>query len=224
MDREENLQMGGNPGSFISYMFSLNEGEKIELVNLFQYVLLAIIPILLVVKLMSTYIPNVDYKKGTVEITIEVVIQLILLFALFFFIHKFILFIPTYSKQPYPSINFFSIALPLVFILFTLDKNIGEKSSILMKRVFVMLGISKENFEGADLKDLEDSQQEVNANTGMQMNGPQMNPPQLSNPSSTGIYEPPVRKSDRGQPQLQVQQYGISEPLASNELCGFSNF
>ena len=221
---EEERLIGGNGGSFISYMFSLNEGEKIELVNLFQYVLLAIIPVLLVVKLMSTYIPDVDYKKGTVEITIEVVIQLILLFALFFFIHKLILFIPTYSKQPYPSINFFPIALPIVFILFTLDKTIGEKSSILMQRVFVMLGISKENFDGADLKELEDSQQEVTKNTGMQLNGPQMNPPQMSNPSATGIYEPPVRKSDRGQPQMQAQQYGINEPLASNELLGFSSF
>ena len=221
---DELKQIGGNGGSFISYMFSLNEGEKIELVNLFQYVLLAIIPILLVVKLMSTYIPDVDYKKGTVEITVEVVIQLVLLFGLFFFIHKLILFIPTYSKQPYPSINFFAIALPLVFTLFTLDKTIGEKSSILLQRVFVMLGISKENFDGADLKELEESQQQVNTNTGMQVSGQQMNPPQMSNPSSTGIYEPPVRKSDRGQPQIQTQQYGISEPLASNEVLGFSTF
>jgi hypothetical protein len=218
------IQLGGNTGSFMSYMFSLNEGEKIELVNLFQYVLLAIIPILLVVKMMSTYIPDVDYKKGTVEITVEIVIQLILLFALFFFIHKLILFIPTYSKQPYPPINFFPIALSVIFVLFTLDKTIGEKSSILMQRIFVMLGISKENFDGADLKELEESQQEVNKNTGMHMSGPQMNPPQMSNPSSTGIYEPPVRKSDRGQPQIQVQQYGISEPIASNEVLGFSSF
>ena len=221
---EDKVYVGGNGSSFISYMFSLNEGEKIELVNLFQYVLLAIIPMLLVVKLMSTYIPDVDYKKGTVEITVEVVIQLVLLFALFFFIHKLILFIPTYSKQPYPPINFFVVGLPVVFILFTLDKTIGEKSSILLQRVFVMLGISKENFDGADLKELEDSQQEVNKNTGMQVSGQQMIPPQMSNPSSTGIYEPPVRKSDRGQPQNQVQQYGLSEPLASNEVLGFSSF
>uniref|UniRef100_A0A6C0JMB8 Uncharacterized protein n=1 Tax=viral metagenome TaxID=1070528 RepID=A0A6C0JMB8_9ZZZZ len=221
---DEQILVGGNGSSFITYMFSLNEGEKIELVNLFQYVLLAIIPILLVVKLMSTYIPDVDYKKGTVEITVEVVIQLVLLFGLFFFIHKLILFIPTYSKQPYPSINFFVIALPLIFTLFTLDKTIGEKSSILIQRIFVMVGISKENFDGADLKELEDSQNEVSKNTGMQVSGQQMIPPQMSNPSSTGIYEPPVRKSDRGQPQIQTQQYGISEPLASNELCGFSSF
>ena len=221
---DEIIQTGGSGGSFISYMFSLNEGEKIELVNLFQYVLLAIIPIMLVVKLMSNYIPDVDYKKGTVEITVEVIIQLVLLFALFFFIHKLILFIPTYSKQPYPSLNFFPIALPIVFILFTLDKTIGEKASILMQRVLVMLGISKENFDGADLKELEDSQQEVSKNTGMQVNGQQFIPPQMSNPSATGIYEPPVRKSDRGQPQMQAQQYGISEPIASNEVLGFSSF
>ena len=87
-----------------------------------------------------------------------------------------------------------------------------------------MLGISKENFDGADLKEIEDSQQETNRNTGMQVNGQQMIPPQMSNPSSTGIYEPPVRKSDRGQPQIQTQQYGISEPMASNEVLGFSSF
>jgi hypothetical protein len=221
---EESLQLGGNTSSFVTYMFSLNEGEKIELVNILQYVLLAIIPVLLVVKLMSSYIPDVDYKKGTVEITLEVAVQLLLLICLFFFIHKLILFIPTYSKQPYPPINFFPIILPVIFILFTLDKTIGEKSSILIHRIFVMLGISKENFDGADLKELEESQQETTRNTGMQVNGQQMIPPQMSNPSSTGIYEPPVRKSDKGQPQIQQQQYGISEPMASNEVLGFSSF
>ena len=58
----------------------------------------------------------------------------------------------------------------------------------------------------------------------MQVSGQQFIPPQMSNPSSTGIYEPPVRKSDRGQAQMQSQQYGISEPLASNEVLGFSSF
>ena len=122
MDNE--VLIGGDGSSFFNYMFSLSEGEKVDLLNMFQYILLAIIPILLVNKFIATYIPPLDRSKSTIEITSEILIQLIVLFTFIYFIHKLILFIPTYSKNPYPSINFLPIVLPVLFILFSLDKNL----------------------------------------------------------------------------------------------------
>jgi hypothetical protein len=210
---------GGSQGSFVSYMFSMSDGEKVELINMFQYIILAIIPILLIVRLMKNYIPPVSNTKGSVEVAVELVVQLVILVSFFFLIHKLILFIPTYTKQNYPSIQFFPVLLPLLFILFTLDKNMGEKAQLLLQRGFVLLGINKENFEGADLEEEEKNQAQVSQNVSGQVCGQQMLPPQMSNPV---MMEPPVRKTDKQNPQH--QQYGIQEPAAANDFGGYSMF
>jgi hypothetical protein len=210
---------GGSQGSFVSYMFSMSDGEKVELINMFQYIILAIIPILLIVRLMKNYIPPVSNTKGSVEVAVELVVQLVILVSFFFLIHKLILFIPTYTKQNYPSIQFFPVLLPLLFILFTLDKNMGEKAQLLLQRGFVLLGINKENFEGADLEEEEKKQAQVSQNVSGQVCGQQMLPPQMSNPV---MMEPPVRKTDKQNPQH--QQYGIQEPAAANDFGGYSMF
>ena len=224
MDTEQLI--GGNNSSFVNYMFSMSDGEKVEFINTFQYIVLAIIPILLVIKLINSYVPPFDNKKSTVEISVELIVQLIILFSLFFFIHKLIIFIPTYTKQQYPTIQFLPIVLPLLFVLFNLDKNFGEKAQLLINRLLVVLGMKKENFEGADLEEEQEKQINVSKNVSGQSCGGQMMPPQMSNPG-TMMLEPTVRKSDREpplqQPKMQ-QQYGISEPVAANEIAGFSMF
>ena len=221
MDNE--VLIGGNSNSFASYMFSLSEGEKVDILNMLQYVILAIIPILLVNKLIKTYLPPVDRTKSSIELTTEIVIQLVLLFVFIFFIHKLILFIPTYTKNPYPAISFLPIVLPLLIVLFSLDKNLNEKSSMLMNKVFVMIGLNKENFqegesECSDKKNKPPSKPEVNL----------LSRPQISNPSTINYdqpYEPPIRKSDFDQ----GQEFGIpsymsaNEPVAANSM-GFSSF
>jgi len=218
---DEQIFVGGSTqGSFISYMFSMTDGEKVELINMFQYIILAIIPIILIVTLMKSYIPPVNNKKGSAEVAIELIVQLVVLVSFFFLIHKLILFIPTYTKQNYPSIQFFPVLLPLLFILFTLDKNIGEKAQLLLQRGLVLVGINKENFEGADLEEEEKAQAQTSQNASGQMVGQQMMPPQMSNPV---MMEPPVRKTDKQNPH-QYQQYGIQEPAAANDFGGYSTF
>ncbi len=220
MDKEDVL-IGGSGSSFVSYMFSLSEGEKVEIINMLQYLILAIIPILLLNKLIKTYLPPVDRSKSPIEMATEIVIHLVILFTFVFFIHKLILYIPTYTKNPYPAINFLPVVLPLLIVLFSLDKNLNEKSTILLNKLFVLLGLSKENFEEEDeCPDKKKKKKE----TQSQMN--LMAPPQMANPSTMNFdqpqYESPTRKSDYDQ----GQQYGIpymNEPVAANEV-GFSAF
>ena len=93
----------------------------------------------------------------------------------------------------------------------------GEKAQLLLERGLVLVGINKENFEGADLEEEEKNQAQTNKNVSSQVCGQQMMPPQMSNPV---MMEPPVRKSDKQQPQ----QYGIQEPAAANDFGGYSIF
>ena len=100
-----------------------------------------------------------------------------------------------------------------------MDKNVGEKAQLLLKRALVMLGINKENFEGADLEEEEANQKKVSTQVAGQTCGQQMLPPQMSNPV---MMETPFRKSDKAQPQQ--YQYGIQEPTAANDFGGYSAF
>jgi hypothetical protein len=216
----DEVLVGGEGDSFFSYMFSLSEGEKIDLLNMFQYLLLAIIPIMLVNKFITTYIPPVDRSKSLIEITSELVIQLVILFTFIYFIHKLILFVPTYSKNPYPTINFLPIILPLLIVLLSLDKNMHEKSSIWLNKIFVMLGITKENFEEGEAEcDKKKKPKQVQS----QMNF--LEPPQTSQTvliNSDRIHESPSRGTDYDQ-QHGIQNY-MPEPSAYNDVGGISAF
>ena len=215
----DEVLVGGEGDSFFSYMFSLSEGEKIDLLNMFQYLLLAIIPIMLVNKFITTYIPPVDRSKSLIEITSELIIQLVILFTFIYFIHKLILFIPTYSKNPYPTINFLPIILPVLIVLLSLDKNMHEKSSMLLNKVFVMIGLTKENFEeGVDECEKKKKPKQVQS----QMNF--LEPPQTSQNvliNSDRIQEPPNHSSDYD--QRGIQNY-MPEPSAYNDVGGISAF
>ncbi len=147
-------QIGGDEGSksFFNYMISLNPNEKNDLLNMLQYSVLAIIPIIIILKLMKKYIPSENDKKASIEILIELVLQLIIIFASFWFINRLISFIPTYSKAPYPHFNIIQLILPITFILFSMNSTISEKATILLNRTLVAVGLVKENFEDENEK------------------------------------------------------------------------
>ena len=144
----DDIQVGGDGSkSFFNYMFSLNPNEKNDLLNMAQYSVLVIIPIIVILKLMKKYIPSENDKKASIEILIELVLQLIIIFAAFWFIHKLVAFIPTYSNTPYPHFNILQVVIPVTFILFSMNSSISEKGTILLNRVLVAAGLVKENLD-----------------------------------------------------------------------------
>tara|TARA_Y100000992_G_C21248021_1_gene484374 strand:+ start:656 stop:1324 length:669 start_codon:yes stop_codon:yes gene_type:complete len=153
MDDEE-LQHGGSyeKTSFVNYMTSFSSKEQSQVLNLLQYGGLSILPILSVLKLMKAYLPNEPSQlKPTSELIIEVVLQLTIIVVAFFFIHKMIVYLPTYSQQEYDSYSLMSGILPLFFLMFTLDTKISEKLNTLFDRLLLSIGIMKEPMvEGND--------------------------------------------------------------------------
>ena len=49
---------------FFKYVFNFDEDSKGDLLNIIQYALLAIIPIVVINKLMQNYVPEADDEKG----------------------------------------------------------------------------------------------------------------------------------------------------------------
>lgn len=120
---------------FFNYVFNFNEDSKGEIMNLIQYGILAIIPVVILNKLIQKYVPEVDEDKGSVEISVEVIIQVIVMFVGLLFINRIITYIPTFSKIDYPEIQIILFVLPVLMIVLSLQTRIGEKVSILTDRV-----------------------------------------------------------------------------------------
>jgi len=66
--------------SFFKHVFNFDDDSKSDILNIIQYALIAIIPIVLLNKSMGKYVPEADDKKGSLEISAEIVIQIIVTF------------------------------------------------------------------------------------------------------------------------------------------------
>ena len=66
-----------NKKSILSHVFSNSEENKAEILNVVQYSLLAIIPVVMLNKSVQRFIPEADDEKSSLEILAEVFIQLV---------------------------------------------------------------------------------------------------------------------------------------------------
>ena len=73
-------------GGFIGHVFNFDDETKNTLMNIVQYSLLSIIPVVLLNKTVHRIIPEADEAKSNIELLAEVVGQTVLLFVGMFFI------------------------------------------------------------------------------------------------------------------------------------------
>lgn len=124
----------GKPG-FFKHVFNFDEESKAEILNIVQYAVLALIPIILLNKLMQRFVPEADDEKKSIELVAEVLAQVIFMFLGIFFIHRILTYIPTYSGEKYPNWNIIGPIIPMLVIITSLQTKLGEKISILFDRL-----------------------------------------------------------------------------------------
>ena len=202
----DSTQLGGsnNDKSFVSYITSFSSTEKAQIMNIAQYCGISIIPLLAVLKIMKIYMPINNPLKPTSELVFEVILQLVVILVAFFFIHKLVLYFPTYSQVNYENFSLLSGMLPLLFLMFTLDTKISEKLNVLFDRLLGMIGIIKEPME-----DEEDAKKDSNS---------QGQPQQI--PDHTHALAP------HSHPSVQTGAGGVSGTgqgtTTIEEMCGMS--
>jgi hypothetical protein len=135
MDRLDK-NTGINENGFIKAVFPFDEDQKGLLLNIIQYSVLAIIPIVILLKLIKNYIPEAEDDKGSLVILVEVIGQVVVMFMALYFIHKIIDYIPTYSGFKYGDVNVFNIIPALLLISITMQTKLGEKIEILADRAW----------------------------------------------------------------------------------------
>jgi len=121
--------------SFFKHVFNFDDDSKSEILNVIQYALIAIIPIIILNKTIGKYVPESDDKKSSLEITAEIIIQIIVTFMGLLIIHRIITFIPTYSQAKYPNFHIVYIILAILMITMSLQTKLGEKVNILVERI-----------------------------------------------------------------------------------------
>jgi hypothetical protein len=135
MDSLEETSKVSSKMTFFKYVFNFDEDSKHDMMNVVQYAVLAIIPIIVLNKTMQKYVPEADEEKGSAEILAEVVFQIVFMFLGLFFIHRIISYIPRYSGTKYPEYHVVFNILSTLLVLLSLQTKLGEKVSILFDRV-----------------------------------------------------------------------------------------
>jgi hypothetical protein len=226
--------------SFFKYVFNFDNDSKSEILNLVQYALLAIVPVLLLNKGIAKYIPEGDDNKSSLEIFAEIIVQVIVIFLGLLLINRIITFVPTYSEVKYPDIHVISIVLSALMIMLSLQTKIGEKANILIERVVDMwegtpapttktkngkkatvrvatnqitnnLALSKSYSDGTDINSLPSSDMAQHASSNV------LAPQQLPNYNNMHQKDTTqlVGASTPGD-----HSEGFSEPMAANSVLG----
>ena len=124
-----------NKKTFLSHVFSTSEEGKAEIINVVQYSILAVIPVVILNKIIQRFVPESDTEKSSLEILIEIFIQLVVMFCGIIVIHRIITYIPTYSGFKYESLALTNVILAFLIIVLSIQTKIGIKVNIIVDRV-----------------------------------------------------------------------------------------
>ena len=121
--------------NFFKHVFNFDDDSKSDILNIIQYALISIIPVVILNKTIGKYVPEADDRKSTLEVTAEIIIQVIVTLMGLLLIHRIITFVPTYSGSKYAEFNIVYIILAILMITMSLQTRLGEKVSILVDRI-----------------------------------------------------------------------------------------
>jgi hypothetical protein len=137
----------GKPG-FFKHVFNFNDDSKSEMMNIVQYAILALIPVILMNKAMQKFVPEADEEKGNAELLAEIMGQVTIMFLGILIIHRIITFIPTYSGEKYVDFSVTNIILAMLVIILSLQTKLGEKVSIIVDRIMELWEGPKDKKKG----------------------------------------------------------------------------
>ena len=222
--------------NFFKHVFNFDDDSKSDMLNIIQYSLIAIIPVIVLNKSMQKYVPEADDQKGNVEILAEIVLQVIIMFIGLLTVHRMITFVPTYSGMEYPEFSIIFIILAVLMITLSLQTKLGEKVSILTERLTELWeGKSDKKKKKGNVKVTQPISQPTNQsamNQAMYNDGTSINSLPISDMSSSVQQMPNYNAMNRQDTTPMVgaaspgdQNEGFQLPVAASDvLGGFGGF
>jgi hypothetical protein len=212
--------------SFLSHVFSTTEEGKAEVLNVVQYSLFGVIPVVILNKLIQRFIPEADPDKSTLELLAEIFIQLIVMFCGIIVIHRVITYLPTYSGFKYENLTLTNVILAFLIIVLSIQTKLGIKVNILVDRASELWNGTTHQDKKANVKSGVRVSQPISQHTSSQAD-------YLDNSNvQSNVFPPaPVATTRQSAPMEGYDNmmgrgvdYGMSMgPAAANSLLG-SNF
>ena len=121
--------------TFLSHVFSNNEEDKGELLNVSQYAVMGIVPVVVLNKTIQRFIPEADPDKSSVELLAEIIIQVVVIFVGLVLIHRVITYFPTYSGFKYENLVLSNVILAFLVVVLSIQSKVGTKVNIIVDRL-----------------------------------------------------------------------------------------
>jgi hypothetical protein len=220
---ESNISSSGPvKKTFFNHVFSTTEESKAEIINVIQYSLIGVIPIVLLNKLIQRFIPEANSEKSSLELLAEILIQLIIMFCGIVLIHRIITFIPTYSEFKYENLTLTNVILAFLVLVLSIQTKIGIKVNILFDRIMDLINGTSSSSDNDNPKKKVRISQPVTGSRHMPSQGdnmdsfqPDMFPPAPMVTSNKPSAPPSVAPSMGGGGG--GEYYG---PMAANSVLG----
>ena len=131
-----NMTGGGSKTvTLLDHLFNFDSQYKGDILNVLQYAVISIIPLILLTKSIQYAIPDASSHGTSIEITIEIIGQLGMLLLGLILVHRFVTYFSTYSGEPYPKQSVLHFVLGFLTILISIQSKLGEKINILVDRL-----------------------------------------------------------------------------------------
>ena len=134
----EALQEAGSEttkNTFFTHVFDTSKEANAEIMNVTQYAVLAILPVLVLNKLIQRFVPEADPDKSSLELLVEILLQTVIMFVGILFIHRLITYVPTYSGYRYEHIALTNVILAFLVIVLSMQTKMGIKVNIMYDRL-----------------------------------------------------------------------------------------
>jgi hypothetical protein len=222
----------GESMGFIHYVFNFDTENKHHIMNMLQYTLLTIIPVLIILRGIKHFIPEDDEAKGSLEILFESIGQVIIIMLAIWFTNKIIQYIPTYSGEHYSKFNEITFVIPFILILATMQTKLGAKFNILIDRL--MLAVTGRGVDAKAQAAANNGQNVVRVSQPLAGQMPMHQPSQAdyldrsqllpSNPMLSALPTKYPPQLNQQQPQqMDPMMYAAPEPMAANEGGGWGS-
>jgi hypothetical protein len=232
---------------FFKYITTFEDEQKCELMNMIQYSVLAIIPVILILRSVKALVPDEDESKGCTELSLECMLQIIFIMVMIWVTNRLIRYVPTYSQCEYGKFSPVNFIIPFLIILTTMQSKLGFKLNIMVDRAIEQWNgrseqkaVSKEALNTNQqpnyrIAQHHPSQADYLDTSQLLPSNPQLSamPTQQGQPAGTGTgapREPDFNSMYSGPPTPLVDanspgQEGFSSgPMAANEALGGGGF
>ena len=204
----------GKP-NFFKHVFNFTDDSKSEMMNIVQYAILALIPVILMNKAMQKFVPEADEEKGSAELLAEITGQVVIMFLGILIIHRIITFIPTYSGEKYVDFSVTNIILAMLVIILSLQTKLGEKVSIVVDRIMELWEGPKDQKKGKKGQNNEKVSQPISQNSSAAM---------TQSLGSTSISSLPQQQPTQQMPDYNNMYQQDSTPMVGAASPGMDGF